>query len=1314
MATAAHATARAAYRAHRNLGTGETSREFARFGNDDNQIRPQLHRRSKKRQELTTTKIASSTRSAGKNDSNGDYGYAVDDDEIEYVFTDDVGRFEHEDGDDDERGENESLIFRNSFVARGRGEEGVCDDDDRVAVMKQKREEMKRENMREANVRMIAKIYETVVREVNELERAMRGLSQKDLRAKTLEFKARLTLGETLDDILPEAFAVVREVSRRELGLRHFDVQIVGGVLLHRGNVAEMATGEGKTLVATLPAYLNALSQRGVHIVTVNDYLAERDALTTAKIHGALGLSVGYVLSNDSPEDRRKSYDCDITYVTNQEIGFDYLRDNMANEVNDLVLMTRPLNFAIVDEVDSVLIDEGRNPLLITGPSDIDEGPRYCDAARIAESLFEGRDFKCDRKEKTVEMTDEGMNRAEILLNVEDLWDPIDPWGKYIILAVKAKSLFIKDVDYIVRDDQVIIVDPGTGRVQLNRRWNENLHQAVEAKEGVDIRSENAVIASVSYQCFFKLYKKLSGMTGTATTESEEFHMIYNLNVVQVPKHRPNAREDSPTVMYRDAKTRWSAVADVVVANHRFGRPVLVGTTSVEDSESLCQVLDEYLWRTEDGDVVKGVAHNLLNARPQYAAREAETIAQAGRLGAVTIATNMAGRGTDILLGGNPEGLARRALKEYLFEALGLGKVLKEEEENAFGSISESLATVDLSGTMAEQALEQARLVVKATCSKAGSMDIDIGDDLLTRAVDRAAEKIRKDEQKKQQKLLLLTSSDVIEYSKDDDDDDDDDSEEEKKNRAPFEIAVDLAAEQTLRETKRLCKLESQEVIRRGGLQVVGTALHESRRIDRQLRGRAGRQGDPGSTIFCLSLEDEIIRTYKPEMAKQSSTWDIAGLSPDEPLYGSLIDMQLEGIQQMIESFLSAGRQSTYDADRVLDSQRNAVYELRKMVLVGGQQILRVRLFRYIDAVVDDYCIAANVGGSIPVKNWNIELLMEYLRDIFLGRKDYFRKQNNEQLSPHPHYLPGVTPEDLKEALLHSNILPEPRRMPPVDAAAVTVRAAISGVNLEYADGSGVAGGLVSSDSSSPNSVSDTEPEAVNEAIAERLKKRLAAPSKESSKDIIKAFNSGPNARKARQLRAYLSEAAIQQYLDRFARFGQMDYERDELEEVERLWVLRAIDERYKQHLVHMSSLKDSVQVRAFGHLDPKEEFKIDGAKAFVECVRDIRIDSLKNVFFFVGASVEPNTKYEYMKKKNDDDDDEETDPNEDLMKELTDEEKEKVRAFLAKAKENNGELAVTEEEDGGDFDFLRNGDDLDNNRNNNDDDDDNRELFRV
>ncbi|CAL6388755.1 unnamed protein product [Bathycoccus prasinos] len=1107
------------------------------------------------------------------------------------------------------------------------------------------------------STRLIEKLYETVVNPVNKLEPEMRKLTSVELRAKTLEFRARLRLGETLEDVLVEAFAAVREASRRELGLRHFDVQLVGGALLHKGVVAEMATGEGKTLVATLPAYLNALSRRGVHIVTVNDYLAERDALTTAKIHGALGLTVGYVLSEDSPEERRKSYDCDITYVTNQEIGFDYLRDNMATSVDELVVMTRPLNFAIVDEVDSVLIDEGRNPLLITGPSDMDEGPRYVAAAKIAESLVEGRDYKADRKEKTIEMTDEGMTNAEILLDVEDLWDPVDPWGKYVILAVKAKALFIRDVDYIVRDDQVIIVDPGTGR----------------AKEKVEIHSENAIIASVSYQCFFKLYKKLSGMTGTATTEAEEFEIIYNLRVIVVPKHRPNARVDAPTAMFRDAMTRWNAVANVVVSCHYEGRPVLVGTTSVEDSETLSMVLDEYLWRAPDDTVVKGVAHNLLNAA----------------LGAVTIATNMAGRGTDILLGGNAEGLARKAMKEHLFEALGLGDVLEEERETAFQSVSESLATVNLSETPAQIALEQARLIAKAACESAGPMNIDSANEMLVRSVEKAGEKIRREEQKKQR--LLLTGWEAQGINTNEDDDEEINDEKEKK-RVPFEIAIDFAAEQTLRETARLCKLESQEVIRRGGLQVVGTALHESRRIDRQLRGRAGRQGDPGSTVFCLSLDDEMIRTYSPAMSKQSSAWDFAGLAPEEPMYGSLVDIQLEGIQKNIEDYLSAGRQSTFDADRVLDSQRNAVYELRRMVLVGGQQTLRERLFRYVDAIVDNYCVAANVSGSTPAKDWNVELLMDLLREVFAGRKDRFRLTNNEPVSPHPHYLPGVSAADLKDALLHlddkngSRTLPEPRRMPPLDANPVAVRASISGVNLAYADGSGLAGGLEKTDSS--GSVADTEPEAEKDAISERLKKRLEPPKEESSsKDVVKAFSSGRHAKKARQLRAYLSEAAIQQYLDRFARLARLDYIREELEDVERLWVLRAIDERYKQHLVHMSSLKDSVQVRAFGHLDPKEEFKIDGAKAFVDCVSDMRIDALRNVFFFVGASIEPTTEYETVPASNTasggDDDDEESsyDADEDLMKELTEEEREKVRSFLARAKESG--ISVTESEDG-------------------------------
>ena len=435
----------------------------------------------------------------------------------------------------------------------------------------------------------------------------MRSLTNDELRGKTDAFRARLRAGETLDDILVEAFAVVREASTRELGLTHFDVQLIGGALLHEGWVAEMSTGEGKTLVATLPAYLNALDGKGVHVVTVNDYLAARDATEMGRIYRFLGLTVGVIQSDMTSEERQRAYACDITYVTNTEIGFDYLRDNMANDAEELVVLTRPFNFAIVDEVDSVLIDEGRNPLLITGTGDVNDDDQYVTAAKVAESLIPGRDFKVVLKEKTAELTDEGMLHAEQILGVNDLWDAKNPWGKYILLAVKARALFIKDIDYIVRDGKVIIVDPSTGRVQMNRRWNDNLHQAVEAKEGVEINGENSIIASISYQCLFKLYKKLSGMTGTASTESEEFFTTYNLGVARVPTNKPNLRIDCQTSLFLNSIPRWYAVVDLIERCHAEGRPVLVGTTSVENSELLSDLLSRHRWVTNDGRNIAGV-----------------------------------------------------------------------------------------------------------------------------------------------------------------------------------------------------------------------------------------------------------------------------------------------------------------------------------------------------------------------------------------------------------------------------------------------------------------------------------------------------------------------------------------------------------------------------------------------------------------------------------------------------------------------------------------------------------------------------------
>ncbi len=506
------------------------------------------------------------------------------------------------------------------------------------------------------NARKLRK-YQPYVAEVNVLEEDIEKLSDDELKGKTGEFKLQLDKATTdqeradiLDEILPEAFAVVREAGRRVLGMRHFDVQLMGGLVLHKGQIAEMKTGEGKTLVSTLPSYLNGLTGRGVHAVTVNDYLARRDAEWMGQLHRFLGLSVGLIQSGMSPSERQRNYACDITYATNSELGFDYLRDNMATSMAEVV--QRPFNYCIIDEVDSVLIDEARTPLIISGQVER-PSQNYIRAAQIARQLNPEEHYEVDEKARNVIMTDEGFIAAEQLLEVKDLYDPENPWAHYIFNAIKAKELFIPDVNYIVRNGEVVIVDEFTGRVLQGRRWSDGLHQAIEAKENVEIQKETQTLATITYQNFFLLYPKLAGMTGTAKTEEAEFEKIYNLQVTIIPTNRVSGRRDLSDVVYKTEAAKWKAVAEECAEMHENGRPVLVGTTSVEKSELLSRLLSE-----------KEVPHNLLNARPENVERESEIVAQAGRKGAVTIATNMAGRGTDIILGGNSDYMARLKVRE--------------------------------------------------------------------------------------------------------------------------------------------------------------------------------------------------------------------------------------------------------------------------------------------------------------------------------------------------------------------------------------------------------------------------------------------------------------------------------------------------------------------------------------------------------------------------------------------------------------------------------------------------------------------------
>ncbi|HEY8347524.1 MAG TPA: preprotein translocase subunit SecA, partial [Symbiobacteriaceae bacterium] len=652
---------------------------------------------------------------------------------------------------------------------------------------------------------------------INSLEPEMQRLSDEELAHKTIEFKERLARGETLDQLLPEAFAVVREAAVRAIGKRHYDVQLIGGIVLHEGNIAEMKTGEGKTLVATLPLYLNALVGRGCHLVTVNDYLARVGKEEMGRVYRFLGMTTGLIVHGLTPAQRREAYNCDITYGTNNEFGFDYLRDNMALRPQDLV--HREFYYAIVDEADSILIDEARTPLIISGPS-MKPKELYYTFAKIAERLQRDVDYIVEEKERRVAPTEEGIAKVEKWLGVEHLFEGENQeLTHYLYNALKAKELFKRDRDYVVKDGEVIIVDEFTGRLMFGRRWSDGLHQAVEAKEGVKIEEETQTLATITFQNYFRMYKKLAGMTGTAMTEEEEFRKIYNLDVIEIPTHKPMIRKDWPDVVYKTAKAKFHAVAREVAERHRRGQPVLVGTVSIEKSEYLSSILTRM-----------GIKHNVLNAK--HHEREAEIIAQAGRLGAVTIATNMAGRGTDIMLGGNPDFLARQRMRAEGFDP---------------------------------------ELIIAAT-------DINPPPD---------------PEVQEARKVYL----------------------------------------QYLKEFEKQCAIEAEKVRELGGLCVIGTERHEARRIDNQLRGRAGRQGDPGESRFYVSLEDDLLRLFGGEMV--ANLMDKLGLEEDVPIDSPIVSKAIENAQKKVEARNFEIRRNVLNYDDVMNQQRELIYKQRRQVLLG-------------------------------------------------------------------------------------------------------------------------------------------------------------------------------------------------------------------------------------------------------------------------------------------------------------------------------------------------------------------------------------------
>lgn len=727
------------------------------------------------------------------------------------------------------------------------------------------------------------KNFQKIAEKIDEMESRFESMRDKELKNMTSEFKERLSNGETLDDILPEAFAVVREASKRVLGLRQYDVQLIGGMVLHQGRIAEMKTGEGKTLVATAPVYLNALEGKGVHVVTVNDYLAKRDKEEMGKVYEFLGLSVGVIVHGQTPEVRREQYNCDITYGTNNEYGFDYLKDNMVIHKEQRV--QRELNYAIVDEVDSILIDEARTPLIISGPGD-KSTHLYTDANTFVltlkapskteqektkeekEAHFSDGDYDIDEKQKAASLTESGIKKAEVYFNVENITD-IEHTELYhhITQALKAHAIMKKDVDYVVKDGEIIIVDEFTGRLMFGRRYSEGLHQAIEAKEGLHVQRESKTLATITFQNFFRMYKKLSGMTGTAKTEEEEFKSIYKMDVVVVPTNKPVQREDLPDVVYKNENGKFNAIADEILERNKKQQPVLVGTVSIDKSEKLAQILKR-----------RGIKHEVLNAKNHE--KEAEIVAQAGRLGAVTIATNMAGRGTDIMLGGNPLFLTKKELKRQGFTESAIKRVDTHIEESELAE-----------------------------------------------------------------------------------------NEELAKAKHTFDDLYEKYKEQA--------KKEQEEVRKAGGLAIIGTERHESRRIDNQLRGRSGRQGDPGSSRFYIGLDDELMRLFGSERIQ--GVVEKIGLEEDMPVEHKMLTKSIENAQKKVEGRNFGIRKHVLQYDDVMNKQRQVIYDERGRVLEGED------INEQVQGMIKEI-INSSVTAYVGDKGIELENLKLYLYGLFMPK----------------------------------------------------------------------------------------------------------------------------------------------------------------------------------------------------------------------------------------------------------------------------------------------------------------------------------------
>ena len=761
--------------------------------------------------------------------------------------------------------------------------------------------------------------YQSLINQINILENELKTLTDSELRAKSFKLKKIYESDQNLDSLIAESFALTREASLRTLGLRHFDVQLLGGLVLNNQKIAEMKTGEGKTLVATLPASLNALTKKGVHIVTVNDYLANRDQVSMGQIYRFLGLNTGLIQDGMSTIERKENYNADITYVTNYEVTFDFLRDNMALNLNDVVL--RPFNYCIIDEVDSILIDEAQTPLIISNniQTPIE---KYIVAAEITDYLELNTHYKVDEKNKNVILTEDGSKQIEKILSIQDLYDPRDPWIPYIINALKANALYFNNVHYIVQNNRIIIVDEFTGRIMPDRRWGDGLHQAIEAKEKLQIRQKTETVAAITYQNFFLLYPKLSGMTGTGKTAEIEFEKIYNLSVEEIPTAKPNQRKDFPDLIYKDQFSKWNAIAQTCNEISSTGQPILIGTTTVEKSEMLAQLLSEYK-----------LSYQILNAKPENVRRESEIVAQAGKKRHITIATNMAGRGTDIILGGN----INFKIQKELYDILTLSKNYKLSKNKD---------------------ILEASFISKFEGSSQHFLSV-----LLSLIND--------------QKFLKLSDLDILRILREND--------RISIPTTSYQCSIRFLINDLISYNKKHHEQDNKIVKNLGGLYILGTERNDSRRIDNQLRGRCGRQGDPGTSRFFLSLDDNLLRLFG---GSQIQNFMQTQIPDDSPLESEFINKSLDSAQKRVEERAYQQRKNLFDYDDVLNKQRNIVYHERRQILesvsvqknifaYGEQIVTELILELYEEKFSNKYTISLieNLFGRI--------LLLDYL-----GNKD--------------------------------------------------------------------------------------------------------------------------------------------------------------------------------------------------------------------------------------------------------------------------------------------------------------------------------------